>query len=138
MSEDVSDWAPLNLFVLCNLSQWEILYCALFCGERTKKMTPEIAFFHRKYMMTSSNKNIFRCTGPLWGVPHKGKWRGTIIFFFIRTWTNGGANDRNVGDLRRHRAHYDVLEMITLQRPVKMIPCSVIANHNSITYLHCV
>ena len=65
-------------------------------------------------MMTSSNGNIFRITGPLWGEPvdspHKGQWRGALVFSLICAWTNGWDN-RNAGDLRRHRAHYDVTVM---------------------------
>ena len=39
---------------------------------------------------------------------HKGQWRGTSIFSLIGAWTNGWVNNRNTGDLRCHRAHYDV------------------------------
>ena len=35
---------------------------------------------------------------------HKGHWRGVLVFSLICAWTNGRANSRNVGDLRRHRA----------------------------------
>ena len=34
--------------------------------------------------------------------PHKGQWRGALTFSFICTWTNGWANNRDAGDLRRH------------------------------------
>ena len=44
--------------------------------------------------------------------PHKGQWRGALMFSFICAWTNGWANHRDVGDLRRNRAHYDVTVMI--------------------------
>ena len=37
--------------------------------------------------------------------------RGALMFSLIRTWTNGWANNRDVGDLRRYRAHYDVTVM---------------------------
>ena len=40
--------------------------------------------------------------------PHKGQWRGAWMFSVIWVWTNGWANNRDAGDLRRHRAHYDV------------------------------
>ena len=43
--------------------------------------------------------------------PHKGQWRGTLMFSLICTWINGWVNNREVGDLRRHRAHYDVTVM---------------------------
>ena len=66
--------------------------------------------------MTSSNGSIFRVTGPLWGnppvnSPHKGQWRRALIFSLIYVWTNVWANNRDAGDLRRHRAHYDVTVM---------------------------
>ena len=47
--------------------------------------------------MTSSNGNIFRVTGP---------------FSLILAWINDWENDRETGDLRRHRGHYDVNEMV--------------------------
>ena len=40
--------------------------------------------------------------------PHKGQWRGALIFSLIYAWTNGWVNNRDAGDLRRHHAHYDV------------------------------
>ena len=43
--------------------------------------------------------------------PHKGQWRGSFMFSLIWTWTNGWVNNRNAGDLRRNRAHYDVTVM---------------------------
>ena len=43
--------------------------------------------------------------------PHKGQWRGALMFSLICAWTNGWANNRDVGDLRRHRTHYDVTVM---------------------------
>ena len=43
--------------------------------------------------------------------PHKGQWRGALMFSLICGWINGWVNNREAGDLRRHRAHYDVSEM---------------------------
>ena len=40
--------------------------------------------------------------------PHKGQWRGGLIFSSICAWINGWVNNREAGDLRRHRAYYDV------------------------------
>ena len=48
--------------------------------------------------------------------PHKGQWRGALMFSLICAWTNGWANNQDVGDLRRHRARYDVTVMIHLRR----------------------
>ena len=81
---------------------------------------------HRRpwLMMTSSNGNIFRITSPLCGEftespvnsPHKGQWleRGALMLSLIYAWTNGWVNNRDIGDLRRHRAHHDVTVMHTL------------------------
>ena len=44
--------------------------------------------------------------------PHKGQWRGTLIFSLICAWTNGWVNNRDTSDLRHHRALYDVTGMI--------------------------
>ena len=64
-------------------------------------------------MMTSSNGNIFRVTGPLSPVnfPHKGQWRGALMFSLICAWINAWVNNREAGDLRRYRAHCDVTVM---------------------------
>ena len=68
--------------------------------------------------MTSSNGNIFR--GPLCRElinrspvtsPHKGQWRGALMFSLICAWTNSWVNNRGTDDLRRHHAHYDVMVM---------------------------
>ena len=47
-----------------------------------------------------------------WHSPHKGQWRGVLMFSFICAWMNGWVNNREAGDLRRHRAHYDTRAMI--------------------------
>ena len=43
--------------------------------------------------------------------PHKGQWRGALMFTLICARINGWVNNREAGDLRRHRAHYDVIVM---------------------------
>ena len=49
--------------------------------------------------------------------PHKGQWRGALMFSLICAWTNGWVNNRDAGDLRRYCAHYDVI-VIYFSRPV--------------------
>ena len=46
--------------------------------------------------------------------PHKGQWRRALMFSLICAWTNGWVNNRDAGDLKRHRAHYDVNVMTTV------------------------
>ena len=43
--------------------------------------------------------------------PHKSQWRGALMFSLICAWTNGWVNTPDAGDLRRHRANYDVTVM---------------------------
>ena len=43
--------------------------------------------------------------------PHKGQWRGALMFSLIFAWTNGWVNNGDAGDLSRRRAHYDVTVM---------------------------
>ena len=43
--------------------------------------------------------------------PHTGQWRGALMFSLIYARINGWVNSREAGDLRRHRAHYDVIVM---------------------------
>ena len=70
-------------------------------------------------MMTSSNGNIFRVTGPLCGeftghrwIPHtKASDAELWCFPWSALWTNGWVNNREAGDLRRYRAHYVVIVM---------------------------
>ena len=43
--------------------------------------------------------------------PHKSQWRGALMFSLICVWTNGWVHSQEAGDLRRHRAHFDVTVM---------------------------
>ena len=74
--------------------------------------------------MTSSNGNIFHVTGPLRGEftvavnsPHKGQWCRALMFSLICTWINSWGNNHEAGDLRCHRAHYDVTVITPLEAP---------------------
>ena len=84
-------------------------------------------------MMTSSNGNIFPRNWPfVRGIhrspvnfPHKGQWRGALMFSLICAWIKGWINIREAGDSRRHRAHYYVtvcpLELKAFNRIVVII-----------------
>ena len=62
----------------------------------------------------------FPCYWPfVWGIhrspvnsPHKVQWRGALMFSMICVWINGWVNNREAGDLRHYRTHYDVIVMI--------------------------
>ena len=42
---------------------------------------------------------------------HKGQWRGALMFSLICAWINAWVNNREAGDLGRHRARYGVIAM---------------------------
>ena len=43
--------------------------------------------------------------------PHKGLWCGALMYPLICAWINIWLHNREAGDLRHHRAHYDVTVM---------------------------
>ena len=77
------------------------------------------AYIWNLTMMTSSNRNIFRVTGPLCGeftgprwIPHTKAsdaelWCFSLVYARINGWVNNGET----GDLGRHRTHYDAIVM---------------------------
>ena len=44
--------------------------------------------------------------------PHKGQWRGALMFSLICACINGCVSNRTAGDLRCHHTQYDVTVMI--------------------------
>ena len=72
-------------------------------------------------IVTSSNRDIFRVTGHLSGelTGDKGQWRRALMLSLICAWINGWVINGKAGDLRRHRAHYDV----TIMRSVALNRC---------------
>ena len=43
--------------------------------------------------------------------PHKGQWRGALMFPLICVWINGWVNNSEAGDLKCYQAHYDITVM---------------------------
>ena len=86
-------------------------------------------------MMTLSNGNIFRVTGPLWGDPSvTGGFpsQRPVMFSFIWAWTNGWANNRDAGDMWLHRAHHDVAAMVLGIFRVNMCFAAKIGNSHGV------
>ena len=74
--------------------------------------------------------------------PLKGQWRGAVVFSLIYAWINCWENNREGGDLRRHRDHYDVTLMSFLERhQTQLCLCKVkfvsitVTNHQPRDYL---
>ena len=80
----------------------------------TSKKYVQLAWW--RHQMETFSALLAICAG---NSPHKGQWRGALMFFFtifdvvffICAWINGWVNNGEAGDLRRYRAHYDVTVM---------------------------
>ena len=64
-----------------------------------------------RHQMESFSALLALCAGnspvPV-NSPHKGQWRGALMFSLICAWINHWVNNREGGVLRRHRGYYDV------------------------------
>ena len=58
---------------------------------------------------------------------HKGQWRGALMFSLICAWINAWVNNREAGDLIRHRAHYDVTVM-NFQQPIVLKSYGIVSS----------
>ena len=65
-----------------------------------------------RHQMETFSALLALCAG---NSPHKGQWRGTLMFSFICVWMNGWVNNRAAGDLKCYRAHYDVIAMCLIK-----------------------
>ena len=74
-----------------------------------------LGWFVANAMMTSSNGNIFRVTGYLCGEFTGPRWFPRTMASDAKLscflWIDGCVTNREAGDLRRHRAHNDVIVM---------------------------
>ena len=97
-------WRPLSCFtgarVLIRLSKYQRITSEISVRDDVIKWK----HFPRYWPLV---RRIHRSVNP----PHKGQWRGALMFSLICAWINRWVNNREAGDLRRHRAHYDVTVM---------------------------
>ena len=67
-----------------------------------------------RHQMETVSALLAICAGnsPVPGeFPHKGQWRGALMFSLIWARINGWVNNPEAGDLRRHPTHCDVIVM---------------------------
>ena len=86
-----------TLYLLLFFCHWEMLFCHddVIKWKHFPRYWPFVMGIHRSPVDS----------------PHKGQWRGALMFLLICSWTNGWANTRDAGDLRRHRTNYEVTIM---------------------------
>ena len=94
-----------------------------------------------RHQMETFSALLAICAGnsPVPGeFPHKGQWRGALMFSWICVWINDWVNNRETGDLRRYRAHYDVTVMDWKARHVILwVPHDVVQNGRRDLTLYC-
>ena len=77
------------------VSQWEIHHDDVIKWKHFLRYWTVVRGIHRSPVSSS----------------HKGQWRGALKFSLVSARINGWVNNREAGDLRRHRAHYDIIVM---------------------------
>ena len=96
-------WGKLS----CDYELWVRKPLQWYCGH----LPPGILFSWWRHQMETISASLALCAGihrsPV-DSSHKGQWREALMFPLICAWTNTWANNRDAGDLRLHRAHYDV------------------------------
>ena len=68
--------------------------------------------------------------------PHKGQWRGALMFSLICVRINDWVHNRESGDLIRYRAHYDVIVMIQRTKMVVTFEKSIATFQHLWTYFN--
>ena len=82
-------------------------YFGKWCNEMFNSI---ITWWHHQMETFSVLRVLCAGNSPVTGeFPHKGQWYGAFMFSLIYAWINAWVNNRHAGDLRRHRAHYDVI-----------------------------
>ena len=121
-----ADWLPIGVFfrrmIQWNLNRYINIFTQEYACEIDRYKVQAIYFRpHRVHDDAIKWKQFPRNWPFVRGIqrspvnsPHKGQWRGVLVFSLICVWINGWVNNREAGDLRRYRAHYDVIVMLIL------------------------
>ena len=101
----------------------------IFVGKYKPIHTHEHPHSLLRHQMETFSALLALCAGnsPV-DSPHKGQWRGALMFSL-----NSWVNNRDAGDLRRHRAHYDVIVMWERHKL-----CSDVNGHKELLWPDCI
>ena len=84
-------------------TKFHIIYDNIYKNSQYKFFSLQV--MNPKFMQCSS----WWCHHIPVNSPHKGQWCGALMLSLICVWINGWVNNRNAGDLKPYRAHYDVI-----------------------------
>ena len=93
--------------------RWFKLFKLVHSWKTRTRLSYAVNIQWRRHQMETFSTLLAICAGnsPVPGeFPHKGQWRGALMFSLICTRING-LNNGEGGDLRRYRAHYDATVM---------------------------
>ena len=96
----------------CQFGGWDISLCVT-CRGVYKVSSKDVDKGRWRHQMETFSALLTICAG---NSPQKGQWRGALMFSLICDWITGWLNNREAGDLRRYRAHYDVTVMAFLHK----------------------
>ena len=105
------------IFDPCDSFAHDLLDCFTDAGAikwlpRRQWCNPDGSWWRRQMETFSTLLALCAGNSPVNGeFPHKGQWRGALMVSLIFAWINGWQNIPKAGDLRHHRAHYDVTVM---------------------------
>ena len=115
-SEKIStSWVKISFGRLSYIAQslWVRFLSYFFTSPENECAACKQAMFERaswRHQMETFSALLALCAG---NSPHKGQWRGALMFSLICASINDWVNNREAGDLRPHRALYDVTVMET-------------------------
>ena len=130
-------WSYLPIPKLQRYNRWSLGWINNFTPHFTRYVY--IMWSWWRHQMESFSALLALCAGnspvPV-NSPHKGQWRGALMFSLICAWINDWTNNREAGDSRRHHGHFDVNVMCKMQwcgHPVLFQRC---VTENGCNYWH--
>ena len=105
-------WSFFTRFAVYHLGQFDIFWITDRKGYWIARTYDDVIKWKHFPRYWPFVRGIHR--GPVNSL-HKGQWRGALMFSLICVWINGWVSNREAGDVRRHRAHYEVTVMICLK-----------------------
>ena len=91
-AENVSIWWRHHGLIFCGLHIIVHVRARTYCLFRDTWWRDQMERFSASLALCAGSSPV--------SSPHKGKWRGALMFSLISAWTNGRVNNRDAGDLR--------------------------------------
>ena len=109
----------LLVFIYTSFKLYHIVLCKTLSPRVDKCSNLDLSLLNIpwwRHQMETFSALLAICAGnsPV-NSTYKGQWRGALMFSLICVWINDRVNNRESGDLGRHRAHHDVIVMHTFK-----------------------